>query len=112
MVSAYHWMVFAADGTSTASVSRMGLPTSSDSSSASSSRFARIRLGELEQDALAVGRRLVGPAAIVEGGPGGRDRAVDVLDVALGDVGDHASRRGPAMSGNVWPEAPGRTGRR
>src|SRR6478672_9973328 len=42
MVSAYHWIVLAADGTSTDRVSRMGFPTSSDSSSASSSRLARI----------------------------------------------------------------------
>ncbi len=50
--------------------------------------IATDQLRESEEDALAVLRRLVGPAAIIECGPGRRDRPVDVGRVALGDVGD------------------------
>ena len=59
-------MVLAADGTSTDSVSRIGLP---DIERLEQRELVAVRadeLGELEQDALAVGRRLVGPAPVIE----------------------------------------------
>ena len=45
-------------------------------------------VGELQQDALAVRGRLIGPAAVVEGRSRRLDGPFDVLDVPLGDVGD------------------------
>ena len=60
-----------------ASVSRIGLPTSSASSRASSSRCSRMSSARRSMTALALLGRLIGPAAVVEGAPrrsGPRDR--------------------------------------
>ena len=62
------------------------------------------RLGQLEQDDLALGGRHVRPAPIVERRTGGRDRSVDVLDIALGDLRDHA----PVATGDVVERPAGR----
>ena len=69
-------------------------------------------LGEPEQDPLAGRRRLVAPAPVVERAAGRRDRAVDVLGAALGDLGDARA----VAAGDVVERPAGRrrarTGRR
>jgi hypothetical protein len=49
------------------------------------------RLGKLQQDDLALGRRHVRPAPVLERGACRRDRAIDVLDATLRDLRDDAA---------------------
>ena len=88
MVSAYHWSVVAQLGTSTLRVSRIGLPTSSDSSRASSSRCSRTRSASFSRTFLRAAGCLVGPAPVVERPPRRGHRPVHVLQAAAGDAGD------------------------
>ena len=61
-------------------------------------------LGEPQQDLLARRRRLVAPAPVIEGPPGGGDSAVDVLGAPLGDPRD----RRAVAAGDVVERPPGR----
>ena len=72
-------------------VSLIGLPTSSVSIRASSSRVRVDEVGEALEDLLAVRRRGRRPAR--RRPPGGLDRPVDVLDAALRDLGDRLAVR-------------------
>ena len=93
MVSAYHWIVIA-DGRRV-DVDRVA-DRLADVERLEERELVAVlahELGEPEQHALAVGRLLVGPAAVVERGPGGRDGPRHVLRPALGDLARSSSRR-------------------